>query len=100
SLLVRDRRVDAAEAEGGQRADGLGEQRRRDRQPLIAPVEPEHRERGVVHLRRARVSHRPPAHPEPRHLTGFASLYFWTSFSNCASVLEKACSPDLPGLRT
>ncbi len=98
-LLVRDRRVDAAEAERGQRAHGLGEQVRRQRQPLVAPVQPEHGERRVVHLRRARVGHRPPAHPEPGHLTSRASsLYAGCRCSNCASVLENACSPDLLGL--
>ena len=37
-LLVRDRHVDAAEAGGGQRAHGLREQLRRQRQRQVAPV--------------------------------------------------------------
>ncbi len=37
-LLVGDRHVGADEAGAGQRADGLGEELRRDRQPLVAPV--------------------------------------------------------------
>ncbi len=37
-LLVRDRHVDAAEARGGQRPHGLGEQLRRQRQREVLPV--------------------------------------------------------------
>ena len=95
-LLVRDRDVDAAEARGRQRPDGLGEQLRRQRQALVAPVvQAERGERRVVHLRRARVRHRPPAHAEAGHFPSRELWYFWTSRSNCASVEENACSPRL-----
>ena len=73
AVLVRDRHVDAAEAGRRQRPHGLGEQLRRQRQPQVAPVvEPDGRERRVVHLRRARVRDGPAADAEVgrQQLTG------------------------------
>src|SRR5262249_41354946 len=64
-LLGRQRHVGAANPRLRERRDGLGEQLGRDREQLVAPVrEPNRRQRGVLHRRRAAVRNRPAEHTE------------------------------------
>ena len=65
--LVRDRNVGAAKARRRQRSHDLGQQLRRDREQLVAPVlEPGCLQRRVLDRGRAAVADRPAEHPEPR----------------------------------
>ena len=67
-VLVRDRDVGAAEPRPPEGRGGLGEQLRRNRQPLVVPVvHPERGEGGVVDRRRAAVRDRPAEDAEAHH---------------------------------